>query len=595
MSDELLSALDESGSALPKGVLRKDAHRCGIWHESVSVVILNTHGEILLEKRSEHKDLFPGRFDIPGGHVRFGSNPIRTAREELREELGLDVPPARILALTKTDGLLERVVLPEKGIVNLERKTAFLVEIEPAEEAVILTRAARWSHMSPAQLANRGAYGEVSSVEFWPWERIHHALRDSHERVLASGTETTLTDETVRKRVWKRCVEIRGAVRREFCTRYGNLFGIEEPDAATDEVVLETLRGVSLNAASDQAVAAIFDQGVEQPAGAYRLGSFRLAASWDEHWEPKLHDPERQYVDNLISAFVRGCDTGAMRRFSSRRPEVREFVTAALNLPLENGRRLRDELGNLADIAVASRAVQLWLRHNAGDLFSEDDLAHPIRAFVSGCLNASRTLLEGCLPVTSGSGLARTKQLLFASLGAAGVDYNSPELQKRLTAPAGRGLWILDFARKRRPSTLFEELGGDGFLEEFHARYIDQCRASVLAFLPGNATQAYLSLALCQEWMRLNPKLEILFLPKSGAPGCDLSFEDTTEILGYGVHGPLSELVKEATLSIRTKLTPCRNSQSRAPVLGCCAIMIVAINFAGSRTASGNAMLNVAQ
>src|ERR1017187_8101727 len=116
MGDELLTALDHEGKILAEGVLRSEAHRRGVWHRSIGVIVLNANGEVLLEKRSLHKDVFPGFYDIPGGHVKFGAGALRTALEEIREELSLALPPNRLAPLCDEDGLKERIVLPEHSI-----------------------------------------------------------------------------------------------------------------------------------------------------------------------------------------------------------------------------------------------------------------------------------------------------------------------------------------------------------------------------------------------------------------------------------------------------------------------------------------------
>lgn len=71
---------------------RGEVHRAGDWHRSVHVWLVDAHGRLLVQQRSAHKDTFPGRWDVSAaGHVSAGSEPFQTAREELREELGLSV------------------------------------------------------------------------------------------------------------------------------------------------------------------------------------------------------------------------------------------------------------------------------------------------------------------------------------------------------------------------------------------------------------------------------------------------------------------------------------------------------------------------
>src|SRR5690242_3794004 len=110
--DELVAALDHEGNPLPNKVFRSEAHQHGIWHRAVSVFVLNQYGEILIERRSESKDLFPGFYDIVGGHLQPREEPVEAAAQEIYEELKLSVDRSRLEPLTRVDGLIEQIVLP---------------------------------------------------------------------------------------------------------------------------------------------------------------------------------------------------------------------------------------------------------------------------------------------------------------------------------------------------------------------------------------------------------------------------------------------------------------------------------------------------
>lgn len=60
-------------------------------HRSVSVAVLSSEGRLLVHRRADHKDLWPGRWDIAaGGVVAAGEEYAEAARRELAEELGVD-------------------------------------------------------------------------------------------------------------------------------------------------------------------------------------------------------------------------------------------------------------------------------------------------------------------------------------------------------------------------------------------------------------------------------------------------------------------------------------------------------------------------
>lgn len=74
-------------------VLRGDAHRNpSLWHRSVQVLIFATDDRLLLQRRSDTKDLFPGYYCASAsGHVAAGDGYDETADREVREELGLSL------------------------------------------------------------------------------------------------------------------------------------------------------------------------------------------------------------------------------------------------------------------------------------------------------------------------------------------------------------------------------------------------------------------------------------------------------------------------------------------------------------------------
>ena len=97
---ELLDIVDESGEPTGKTVERSEAHLNGIRHRTSHVWLLRRKGgelELLLQKRSDDKDSFPGCYDISSaGHIPAGSDFIGSALRELREELGLELPSEKL-------------------------------------------------------------------------------------------------------------------------------------------------------------------------------------------------------------------------------------------------------------------------------------------------------------------------------------------------------------------------------------------------------------------------------------------------------------------------------------------------------------------
>ncbi len=97
---EYLDIVDESGQPTGKTVSREEAHRDGILHRTAHVWVVREEGgrtEILLQKRSEEKDSFPGMFDTSSaGHIPAGEDPLSSALRELSEELGIAADTSRL-------------------------------------------------------------------------------------------------------------------------------------------------------------------------------------------------------------------------------------------------------------------------------------------------------------------------------------------------------------------------------------------------------------------------------------------------------------------------------------------------------------------
>ncbi len=68
--EEYFDVLDEKGNYLGRKETREVCHKNGLWHRAVALFIINSKGEVLLQKRSNLKKMWPGLLDITaGGHV----------------------------------------------------------------------------------------------------------------------------------------------------------------------------------------------------------------------------------------------------------------------------------------------------------------------------------------------------------------------------------------------------------------------------------------------------------------------------------------------------------------------------------------------
>lgn len=90
--EEMFDVLNEWGEFTGEIASREECHKKGLWHKAIYAFIINKNGEILLQKRSKTKKLWPDLWDVPtGGHVLAGEFGYEALIRETSEELGIDI------------------------------------------------------------------------------------------------------------------------------------------------------------------------------------------------------------------------------------------------------------------------------------------------------------------------------------------------------------------------------------------------------------------------------------------------------------------------------------------------------------------------
>ena len=118
---ELFDVIDSKGNPAGQIVSREKAHAEGIPHRTAHIwIIRKKEGrvQILLQKRSQNKDSFPGKFDTSSaGHIQAGDEPLESALRELKEELGITfiyITHDQEEALTMSD----KIIVMNKGYIQ---------------------------------------------------------------------------------------------------------------------------------------------------------------------------------------------------------------------------------------------------------------------------------------------------------------------------------------------------------------------------------------------------------------------------------------------------------------------------------------------
>ncbi|XVE91177.1 hypothetical protein DITRI_Ditri20bG0133400 [Diplodiscus trichospermus] len=94
MQEEYLDVLTKTGEKTGVSKPRQDVHRDGDYHRAVHVwIFAESTQELLLQKRTDSKDSWPGLWDISSaGHISAGDSSLISAQRELQEELGVLLP-----------------------------------------------------------------------------------------------------------------------------------------------------------------------------------------------------------------------------------------------------------------------------------------------------------------------------------------------------------------------------------------------------------------------------------------------------------------------------------------------------------------------
>ena len=78
---EYLDILDENGKKTGQIALRKEVHSKGYWHKGVHIWIINSKKELLVQRRSANKDVYPNKLYISvAGHPVSGEKEIEQSK-----------------------------------------------------------------------------------------------------------------------------------------------------------------------------------------------------------------------------------------------------------------------------------------------------------------------------------------------------------------------------------------------------------------------------------------------------------------------------------------------------------------------------------
>lgn len=125
--DELLDILTSDGKLTGKTAMKSEAHKLGLYHQTIHVWFYTKEGKILLQKRASVKKVFPNRWDVSvAGHIGAGEEIISTAIRETKEEIGLLIEEDQLLKI----GLRKDTIVHPNGIIDNEFKHIYICELK---------------------------------------------------------------------------------------------------------------------------------------------------------------------------------------------------------------------------------------------------------------------------------------------------------------------------------------------------------------------------------------------------------------------------------------------------------------------------------
>lgn len=121
--EETFDVLNEFGEFTGEIATREECHKKGLWHRAVYAFIIDDKGNVLLQKRSRNKKLWPNLWDVTvGGHVASGEFGRQALIREAKEEIGIEVEDKDIKYLVGSTSI------NQKGdIINKHYNECYLI------------------------------------------------------------------------------------------------------------------------------------------------------------------------------------------------------------------------------------------------------------------------------------------------------------------------------------------------------------------------------------------------------------------------------------------------------------------------------------
>ena len=95
--EELIDVLDSEGNKTGEIKTKSEIKKAGDYHRAIAVCIINDKKEILMQRRSRNKRVYPNLWSIfVKGHVQAGESSEDACKREIFEELGISIDASEL-------------------------------------------------------------------------------------------------------------------------------------------------------------------------------------------------------------------------------------------------------------------------------------------------------------------------------------------------------------------------------------------------------------------------------------------------------------------------------------------------------------------
>lgn len=133
MMDERIDILDKDGNFTGETVMKSEAHRKGLFHNSIHIWFYTKDGRLLIQQRAENKDTHPLFWDVSvAGHVGAGEVIEESAIREAEEEIGVHISKRDLEKI----GVFKSVHEHHDALIDCEYHHTYLCELKVPLESL---------------------------------------------------------------------------------------------------------------------------------------------------------------------------------------------------------------------------------------------------------------------------------------------------------------------------------------------------------------------------------------------------------------------------------------------------------------------------